>query len=169
MPMALDEVSEEVKSSPRRRRKLLLGAAVLVCVVFAVLAVRHVRAGGASANGTSTPDAAAVYAAVAPVQRETVSNSLSIAGQFIPYQNVELHAKVAGYIKHIYVDIGDRVHTGEVLAVLEIPELVAQVDEAKAAVHHARGRNPARPKRGFARRSRQRRPALQCGAAGQYR
>jgi RND family efflux transporter MFP subunit len=48
-----------------------------------------------------------------------------------------LHAKVAGYIKNIYVDIGDRVHTGQVLAVLEIPELVAQVDEAKAETHHA--------------------------------
>ncbi len=39
--------------------------------------------------------------------------------------------------RNIYVDIGDRVHTGQVLAVLEIPELVAEVDEAKAAVHHA--------------------------------
>lgn len=78
-----------------------------------------------------------MFAAVAPVQRETIANSLSIAGQFSPYQNVELHAKVAGYIKHIYVDIGDHVHAGQVLAVLEIPELTAQVDEAKASVHHA--------------------------------
>jgi RND family efflux transporter MFP subunit len=44
---------------------------------------------------------------------------------------------VAGYIRNINVDIGDHVHRGQVLAVLEIPELVAQVDEAKAAVHHA--------------------------------
>src|SRR4029077_3339474 len=60
-----------------------------------------------------------------------------IAGQFIPYQNVDLHAKVAGYIRQINVDIGDRVHRGEVLAVLEIPELVAQVDEAQATVRRA--------------------------------
>jgi RND family efflux transporter MFP subunit len=78
-----------------------------------------------------------VYAAVAPAKRETIATSLSIAGQFMPYQNVELHAKVAGYIRKIYVDIGDHVHTGQVLAVLEIPELVAQVDEARAAMHHA--------------------------------
>jgi RND family efflux transporter MFP subunit len=77
------------------------------------------------------------YATVAPVMRRTMETSLSIAGQFIPYQNVDLHAKVAGYIRHIYVDIGDQVHKGQVLAVLEIPELVAQVDEATAAVHHA--------------------------------
>ena len=74
---------------------------------------------------------------MAPVQRSAIANSFSIAGQFLPYQNVELHAKVAGYIKHINVDIGDRVHTGQVLAVLEVPELMAQVDEAKAASHHA--------------------------------
>lgn len=120
---------------------LVLGVAVL-CLIAGITVVRHVRAGsmvrskaeGAALHGDTEH---VRYAAIAPVQRQTVSNTLSIAGQFIPYQNVELHAKVAGYIKKIYVDIGDRVHQGQVLAVLEIPELVAQVDEAKAAVHHA--------------------------------
>ena len=49
-----------------------------------------------------------------------------MAGQFQPYQVVEVHAKISGYIRHIYVDIGDRVHTGETLATLEVPELNAQ-------------------------------------------
>ena len=39
---------------------------------------------------------------------------------------VDVHAKVAGYVRHIYVDIGDRVHAGETLATLEVPELNAQ-------------------------------------------
>jgi RND family efflux transporter MFP subunit len=113
---------------------LVLGLAV-ACLFVAALVARRARAGSpasAKANNDHTP-----YAAVAAVKRETIATSFSIAGQFIPYQNVELHAKVAGYIRNIYVDIGDRVHQGQVLAVLEIPELVAQVDEAKAAVHHA--------------------------------
>jgi len=114
---------------------LVLGGAVL-CLIAAISIVRRVRA-NAPHPEAGTELSHAPYAAVAPVKRRTISNSLSIAGQFIPYQNVELHAKVAGYIKNIYVDIGDRVHQGEVLAVLEIPELVAQVDEANAAVHHA--------------------------------
>jgi RND family efflux transporter MFP subunit len=132
--------ADEKKSPPvrSRRRWLALGVAA-VCVLVAVVIVKRVRAGGDTRTNASETEAgpARVYAAVAPVKRETIANSFSIAGQFIPYQNVELHAKVAGYIKNIYVDIGDRVHTGEVLAVLEIPELVAQVDEAKAEVHHA--------------------------------
>ena len=45
-----------------------------------------------------------------------------------------MHAKVAGYIRKIHVDIGDRVHTGEVLAELEVPEMTAQVEGALAGV-----------------------------------
>jgi RND family efflux transporter MFP subunit len=119
----------------RRRHKLLVLAVAAVCLVVAVMVAKRVRAGVPGRAKEGRDDVP--YAAVAPVRRETIANSLSIAGQFIPYQNVELHAKVAGYIRNIYVDIGDRVHKGQVLAVLEIPELVAQVDEAKASVHRA--------------------------------
>jgi RND family efflux transporter MFP subunit len=121
---------------------LVLGAAVL-CLAAGITLVRHVRASLSShtkhaAPGTAGEDPGqAPFAAVVPVKRDAISNSLSIAGQFIPYQNVELHAKVAGYIRKIYVDIGDHVHTGQVLAVLDVPELVAQVNEAQAAAHHA--------------------------------
>jgi RND family efflux transporter MFP subunit len=123
----------------RQNRKLLVFGGVVVAVLLLILIVSRVRAGGPSRAQAEDPGDAshAVYAAVAPVKRQTVANSLSIAGQFLPYQNVELHAKVAGYIRNIYVDIGDRVHHGQVLAVLEIPELLAQVDSSKAAVHHA--------------------------------
>jgi RND family efflux transporter MFP subunit len=119
----------------RRRHKVLVLGAVAVFLVVAVLIERRVRA--VVPSGASEPPSDIPYAAVAPARRETIANSLSIAGQFSPYQNVELHAKVAGYIRNIYVDIGDHVHQGQVLAVLEIPELVAEVDEAKASVHHA--------------------------------
>ena len=131
-------VLTEEKSAARWNRKWILLGATLVCLLIVFMVVKRVRAGDEGRDeSVANGGAPVVYAAVAPVQRSAISNSLSIAGQFIPYQNVELHAKVAGYIRHIYVDIGDRVHTGEVLAVLEVPELVAQVDEATAAVHHA--------------------------------
>jgi len=64
--------------------------------------------------------------AVAVVQRGNISHLLSLAGQFQAYQVVDVHAKVSGYVRHIYVDIGDRVHAGETLATLEVPELNAQ-------------------------------------------
>src|ERR1700748_2261574 len=121
-----------------RSRKLMIAAALMLCLLFAVAAAWRARAGSSAEAALVLPDAGHLpFVAVDPVKREAISNSLSIAGQFIPYQNVDLHAKVAGYIRTISVDIGDHVHKGQVLAVLEIPELVAEVDEAQAAVHHA--------------------------------
>ena len=60
---------------------------------------------------------------VAKATRQDLSNSLELAAEFRPYLEVELHAKVAGYLKRISVDIGDRVQAGQLLAVLEVPEL----------------------------------------------
>jgi RND family efflux transporter MFP subunit len=74
---------------------------------------------------------------VARVARENLSSTLTVAGQFQPYQEVDLHAKVSGYIRRINVDIGDRVSSGEVIATLEIPELNAQLIGAQAEVRHS--------------------------------
>jgi RND family efflux transporter MFP subunit len=71
-------------------------------------------------------------AAVAVVQRRPIENALTLSGEFRPYQQVDVHAKVAGYIKQIYVDVGDHVKARQVLATLEVPELSAQVAGAKA-------------------------------------
>jgi RND family efflux transporter MFP subunit len=75
-------------------------------------------------------------AAVVGVVRGSLANSLTVAGQFQPYQEVDLHAKVSGYIRWIKVDIGDRVRQGEVLAELEVPELQDQLQGAQAEVRH---------------------------------
>jgi RND family efflux transporter MFP subunit len=60
-----------------------------------------------------------------------------VAGEFQPYQEVELHAKVSGYIRRINVDIGDRVKNGQVIATLEVPELNAQVAASQAQIRHS--------------------------------
>lgn len=116
------------------RRKYLFPAIafVAVCLIIAFFVSGRVRA---SAPGPS--EKAVPRAAVAVVKRGEIGNTLSVAGEFIPYQEVELHAKVAGYIRKINVDIGDHVHTGEVLAVLEVPELAAQVQGADAGIRHS--------------------------------
>jgi RND family efflux transporter MFP subunit len=105
--------------------------AIAVCVAGAVGCGRP----GDSSQSVSA-DAPAT-AAVVKVTRTPLSNTLSVAGEFLPYQEVELHAKVTGYIRNINVDIGDRVHKGQVLANLEVPELVAQEQAASAGVRHS--------------------------------
>jgi RND family efflux transporter MFP subunit len=66
-------------------------------------------------------------ATVAVVKRGDISHTLSLAGQFQPYQVVDVHPKVSGFMVKINVDIGDKVREGQTLAVLEVPELKAQL------------------------------------------
>jgi HlyD family secretion protein len=59
-------------------------------------------------------------------------------GTIQAYEIVRLYAKVPGFLKTQKVDIGDRVKKGEVLAVLDVPELQAQVERGNAVVDQAR-------------------------------
>ncbi len=72
--------------------------------------------------------------AVAPVERRPLDSIITLSGEFRPFQEVDVHAKVAGFIRVIYVDVGDKVKEGQTLAVLEVPELQAQVQGAEASI-----------------------------------
>ena len=75
--------------------------------------------------------------AVALASRGPIHSSITLSGVFRPYQEVDVHAKVAGYIQHIYVDVGDKVKDNQTLAILEVPELNAQVAGAKADIRRS--------------------------------
>ena len=66
---------------------------------------------------------------------ERMSRGVSLSGEFRPYQVVDLHAKVAGYLKSITVDVGSTVKQGQAIAVLEIPEMDAELASASAERH----------------------------------
>ncbi|MHB1021483.1 MAG: efflux RND transporter periplasmic adaptor subunit [Acidobacteriaceae bacterium] len=118
-----------------RKRSFLIGFGTLALAL--VLCFGFVQLHGRSADASSSV-ATAPTAAVALVTRGNLASTLSVAGQFQPYQVVDVHAKVSGYIRKINVDIGDLVHNGQVLAVLEIPELTAQLEGTKASVRHSK-------------------------------
>jgi RND family efflux transporter MFP subunit len=71
--------------------------------------------------------------AVAKVERVNLVNTVALAAEFHPQQEADLHAKVAGYLRTIGVDIGSVVKQGQVLATLEAPELVREVEQAQAS------------------------------------
>ncbi len=112
-------------------------AAIAVCAALCVSAT--VTACHSAADDSSDPRAASAPAArVATAQRGDISHVLTLAGQFQPYQVVDVHPKVSGYMKKINVDIGDMVHDGQTLAVLEVPELKAQLQQTVFEVDQSR-------------------------------
>jgi RND family efflux transporter MFP subunit len=71
---------------------------------------------------------------VARIGRTTITARTLLTAEFQPFQEIEVMAKVAGYLRSIKVDLGDHVREGQVLAELEIPEMNDEVARAAAMV-----------------------------------
>jgi RND family efflux transporter MFP subunit len=132
-----EEETEANRSSTlaRRRRRLprfaRLTVVVIVLLVIGIGFWRLLSKPGSSQPPNSTgPKTVAVVKAI----RKTLATESTLQAEFIPYQDILVHAKVSGYVSMIRVDIGDRVKQGELLATLEVPELQDNINKAKAGL-----------------------------------
>jgi RND family efflux transporter MFP subunit len=92
-----------------------------------ILAVVAAAGCGAAQNQAAVPTVAVVK-----VTRDNLSTTLEIASEFQPYQEIDVFAKVSGYIRKLYVNYGTHVKQGQMLADLEVPELQQQVQQDQA-------------------------------------
>jgi RND family efflux transporter MFP subunit len=74
---------------------------------------------------------------VVKAARSDLTNDIKLTAEFEPYQEVDVMAKVSGYVSSIRVDIGDRVADGAALATLEIPEMKNELAKADATIQAA--------------------------------
>jgi RND family efflux transporter MFP subunit len=86
-----------------------------------------------AAASPPTPASAPGNSATQPAGPRTVT----LPGNVVPYYSTTLYAKVAGYLKRIQVDKGDQVKTGDLLAEVEVPELLADRTQYQAEVQVA--------------------------------
>src|SRR3989449_7036182 len=70
-------------------------------------------------------------------KRGSITRNVTLPGEIKPYQQATLYAKVAGYLKTITVDKGDRVKEGDLIADIEVPEMLADLARYKAEVEVA--------------------------------
>jgi RND family efflux transporter MFP subunit len=89
---------------------------------------------GKAGNAQAEDPANAPHAAVVKVTRRNLGSDLEIASEFLPHQEIDVYAKVSGYIQKLYVDWGTHVKQGQLLAVLEIPELEQQLQQDEASM-----------------------------------
>jgi RND family efflux transporter MFP subunit len=66
------------------------------------------------------------------LKKGKLSSSLQVPGELVAYRDVDIYAKVSGFIKTLYVDIGSEVTQGQLLALAEAPELSAQLSSAQS-------------------------------------
>lgn len=86
---------------------------------------------GTAASGAPTTDTAQAFL----LKTDTLKKVVELPGELIPYLQTDLYAKVQGYVRDMKVDIGDRVHKGQTLAVIDAPEVNSQFIQSMAAQH----------------------------------
>jgi len=104
---------------------------------LAVICAASALGGCGSTARTTAADTEAPNVAVVKVARQNLSSDLEIASEFLPFQEIDVYAKVSGYIQKLYVDWGTHVKQGQLLAVLEIPELQQQLAQDEAALRRS--------------------------------
>jgi RND family efflux transporter MFP subunit len=102
-------------------------ASLTLCI--AVLCLRVGSVAGQS-NGQSL--------AITKVVSQVLEKTIAIPGDLTPYQAVNIHAKVTGFVESIHVDRGTWVKHGQLLGRLTAPELLAQRAEAEAKLQNIR-------------------------------
>ena len=71
---------------------------------------------------------------VTSVKRKPMMRQLTVSAELVPYQETDVFAKESGYVKDLLVDYGSRVKKGELMAVLDIPELQIQLKQDNGAL-----------------------------------
>jgi RND family efflux transporter MFP subunit len=105
------------------------------CLIALLVAVLGGCGSRGKANANNPGNAPRV--SVVKVMRGNLTDKLEIASEFQPYQEINVYAKVSGYIRKLYVNWGSHVTQGQLLAVLEIPELQQQLQVDEAGVRRS--------------------------------
>ncbi len=91
----------------------------------------------AHADNTADPEANAITVGVTRVAPKPMERQLTISSELVPFQEIDVYAKESGYVRKLDVDYGSHVKAGQVIAVLEIPELQLQLAQDDAAIKSA--------------------------------
>jgi RND family efflux transporter MFP subunit len=126
-------------SAPSRKRgfgfKTALCLGGVLTIVTVVILWAEISKGSKVDHQSVIPEGTAPQTvSVAKADRENLTKDISLYGEFRPYQEILVHAKVSGYVQSIRVDIGDHVRAGDPLAKLEIPELNDDLNRASAVL-----------------------------------
>jgi len=116
------DVNGNGNGKKKRRNRIIFGIIGVVVVLGAVLGLIAATRGGTKIDPSK----------LSKVERGDLAKSVVATGKVEPITKVEIKSKASGIVKKLYVDAGDRVKKGQVLAELDREEISAQVSQARA-------------------------------------
>jgi RND family efflux transporter MFP subunit len=88
-------------------------------------------------NARAQASGPTIIVGVTKVVNKSLGRQITLSSELVPFQEIDVYAKESGYVKKLLVDYGTHVKAGQVMALLEIPELEAQLEEDQAEIKNA--------------------------------
>ncbi len=120
-----------MRSGRRKTYVLFSFAPLIIALLVSLSSCSGDRTGNVQAKGPN------LTVGVTKVVRKSLGRHLTLSSELVPFQEIDVYAKESGYVKKLNVDYGTHVKAGQVMAVLEIPELEAQLQEDEAEIRNA--------------------------------
>jgi RND family efflux transporter MFP subunit len=114
-----------------RKRMGLIALAAVVPLVVSLSSCSGGRTDHVQANGPT------ITVGVTKVVKKSLGRQITLSSELVPFQEIDVFAKQSGYVKKLMVDYGTHVKAGQVMAILEIPELEAQLQEDEAEIKNS--------------------------------
>ena len=111
----------------KRRKRIIIISVVVGVVLLGAAALYAFNRGGTKIDPTK----------LAKVEKGDLAKSVVATGKVTPITKVEVKCKASGIVKKLYVEYGDRVKQGQLLAQLDKVEIEAQVEQSRAALQAA--------------------------------
>jgi RND family efflux transporter MFP subunit len=120
----------------KKKNKLIIVVTVLALSASLLTACSSDKKAKEEQQQTEKQEAAVDTPAVelVPVKKGKLTSSISIPGDLIPYQQVDLYAKINSYVQKLLVDVGSEVRQGQLLVILEAPEINSQLAQAESRI-----------------------------------
>jgi RND family efflux transporter MFP subunit len=118
------------------RKRVARGALASVLIGIAALAMAACGSKDTvqAKNAGVSPASQGATVGVVRAEMRPLVNQLTVSSELVPFQEIDVYAKEPGYVKTLNVDYGSHVRKGQVMAILEVPELEAQLQEDQATI-----------------------------------
>src|SRR3984957_16572430 len=117
---------------PTRRR-----AKIFLCGLAGAVALTIVSSSCTDGNQRAEAGGPTITVGETKGVKKSLGRQITLSSELVPFQEIDVYAKESGFVKKLLVDYGTRVKAGQVMAILEIPELEAQLQEDQAEIRNA--------------------------------
>jgi multidrug efflux pump subunit AcrA (membrane-fusion protein) len=141
-----ERLRQEVPLEHKKRKSSVSGAttafwiAIVLVVLFLIFLIGFIpryRQNKKNDKAAQSRKNTAPVVDVVEVRRSQNPGELTVPGTTSPITQAYIYARANGYLKHWFVDIGDHVVKGQLLAIIDSPDLDQQVDQARAQLNQA--------------------------------